>query len=174
MEIGCRQALLFAGGGAIIDHTVHLIDLIRALTGAEPAKIYAEISNRMFGQDYDDSGVITVDFTNKMFVSIDSSWSRPKSYPFWGNVNMDLTGTEGIAHMEMFGQKIDYYSDKAGKHLYEYWGDNADLALVGSFVRSIANDKPVEISGVDGLKAVEVALAAYRSAETGEVVDLME
>lgn len=161
-----------AGGGAIIDHTVHVTDLIRALTGAEPVRVYAEISNKMFEKDFDDSGIISIDFDNGMFVTIDSSWSRPKSYPTWGNVNMDVTGTEGIASMEMFAQDIDVYSDKTMRHTWDYWGDNIDMGLVEAFAESIAKGTKVPITGEDGLNAVKVPLAAYKAVETGEPVDL--
>lgn len=163
-----------SGGGAVIDHTVHLVDLMRTLMGTEPARVYAEIDNRILGQDFDDTGILSVDFTNGVFATIDSSWSRPKSYPIWGNVNMEVIGTEGVIKMEMFAQTIDLFSDKTGRHTYEYWGDDIDLALVGSFARSVAEDTRVEISGEDGLKALEVALAAYQSVDTRETVDLMQ
>jgi len=163
-----------AGGGSVIDHTVHLIDLMRCLTGAEPARVYAEIDNRMFGKEFDDTGVLSVDFTNGMFATIDSSWSRPKSNPFWGNVNMEVVGTEGVATMEMFAQKIDVFSDKTGKHTYNYWGDDINMALVQAFARCVRENTKPDITGEDGLKALEVALAAYESAKNREMVDMLE
>ncbi|MEN6357389.1 MAG: Gfo/Idh/MocA family oxidoreductase [Armatimonadota bacterium] len=166
--------LALSGGGAVIDHTVHVLDLVRDMTGAEPARVYAEIDNRMLGKDFDDTGVLSIDFTNGMFVTIDASWSRPKSFPTWGNVNMDVTGTGGMASMQMFGQKIDRYSDDAGSHTYEYWGDNIDLAMVESFAKSILENTDVKVTGEDGVKALQVALAAYESAKTGKAVDLLE
>lgn len=161
-----------SGGGAIIDHTVHVVDLIRCLTGAEPTKVYAEIGNRMFGKDFDDTGILTIDFSNGMFATLDASWTRPKSYPTWGNVKMEVTGTQGIAEMDMFNQKIDAFYDKKMSYKHEYWGDNIDLALVASFARSIGEDKPVETTGEDGARALTVALAAYQSAKTGKPVEL--
>ena len=161
-----------SGGGAVLDHTVHLADLMRVLTKSEPARIYAEIDNRMFGKDFDDTAIISVDFVNNVFATIDSSWSRPKSYPYWGNLNLEVIGTDGVAKMEMFAQKIDLYSDRANKHTYEYWGDDVNKDLVSSFTRSIARDTPVEITGEDGLKALEVALTAYESAKLREMIDL--
>ncbi|MHB9037408.1 MAG: Gfo/Idh/MocA family protein [Armatimonadota bacterium] len=163
-----------SGGGAVIDHTVHLVDLMRDMTGAEPARVYAEIDNRMFGKDFDDTGILTVDFTNGMFVTIDASWSRPKCYPTWGNVNMDVTGTAGTASMEMFAQKIEHFSDEKSSYTYEYWGEDIDLAMVGSFADSVLTGKSVEVTADDGVKALQVALAAYESAKTGRTIDLME
>jgi UDP-N-acetylglucosamine 3-dehydrogenase len=163
-----------SGGGAVIDHTVHLVDLMRHMTGAEPARVYAEIDNRRFGGDFDDTGIISVDFTNGMFATIDASWSRPKSYPYWGNVNMDVVGTGGIASMRMFAQKADVYSDKTNRHTYAYWGDNMDMGLVEAFARCIREDTPPEVTGEDGVKALEVALAAYESSRLREAINLLE
>lgn len=161
-----------AGGGAVIDHTVHVTDLIRYLTGAEPVKVYAEIDNRMFGKDFDDTGVLTIDFSDGTFATLDASWSRPKSFPFWGNVTMEVTGTEGVASMDMFAQKIDVFLDKSMAHTYDYWGDNIDLALVASFAQAVGEDAPVAVTGDDGARALAVALAAYESAKTGKPVEL--
>ncbi len=163
-----------SGGGAVIDHTVHLVDLMRHMTGAEPERIYAEIDNRMYGGDFDDTGIISVDFSNGMFATIDASWSRPKSYPFWGNVNMEVIGTDGSARMEMLAQKIDMFSDDTKRHTYVYWGDNMDLGLVEAFARCIRDDTPPPVTGEDGLKALQVALTAYESAKKREMIDLTE
>ena len=161
-----------SGGGAVIDHTVHVVDLIRCMTGAEPTKVYAEIDNRMFGQDFDDTGLLTIDFSNGMFVSLDASWSRPKSYATWGNVKMQVVGTEGMADMDMFNQRIDAFYDESMSFKYDYWGDNTDLSLVASFAKSVADGSPVPITGDDGARALAVALAAYESAKTGKPVEI--
>ncbi len=163
-----------SGGGSVIDHTVHVLDLLRDLTGAEATRVYAEISNQMYGGDFDDTGIISVDFSNKMFATIDASWSRPKTGPFWGDVDMDVTGTEGVADMEMFAQKIGVFTTKTGRSAEQYWGENTDLALVAGFVRCIAEDTAPEITGDDGVKALEVALAAYESAKSGRSVSLVD
>ena len=160
-----------AGGGAVMDHTVHVLDMMRCLIKAEATRVYAEISNRMCGGDIDDTGIISVDFANGAFATIDCSWSRPKHFPFWGNIKLEITGTAGTARMDMFAQKIDLISDKTGKYTYEYWGDDIEIAMVKAFVRSITEDTQVDITGDDGLKALQVALAAYESAETGRAVE---
>lgn len=161
-----------SGGGAVMDHTVHVVDLMRCMLHAEPVRVYAEIDNRMFGGDYEDTGVISVDFSNGAFATIDASWSRPKSSPFWGNVKLYVAGSKGCADMDMFAQKIELLSEKTGKYNYEYWGDNTDLALVKSFAAGISGESKLEITGEDGAKALEVVVAAYESAATGRPVEL--
>ncbi|MCE5313942.1 MAG: Gfo/Idh/MocA family oxidoreductase [Armatimonadota bacterium] len=163
-----------SGGGAVMDHTVHLVDLMRDMTGSEPVRVYAEIGNRMYGKDFDDTGILTVDFADGMFATIDCSWFRPKSYPLWGNVNMEVVGTNGAANMEMYAQNVDYFSDENASHTYVYWGDDTNLALVSSFADSIRQGRNVEISGEDGMAALRVAMAAYESAKSGRAIDLRE
>ncbi len=155
-----------------MDHTVHVLDLIRDLCETEATRVYAEIDNRMFGGDFDDTGIVSINFANGAFATIDASWSRPKNFPFWGNVTLELTGTKGFARMDMFAQKLDYISEKSGKFVYEYWGDDIDLLMIKSFVECIAEDKKPVVTGEDGARAVEVAAAAYESSKMGRAVDL--
>ncbi len=152
-----------SGGGAVIDHTVHVTDLMRWITGKEPVEVYAEISNRMYHGDYDDSGILTITFDGGIFSTLDTSWSRPKTYPTWGNVTLEITGTEGVIAMDMFAQNLVHYCDDAKRVNWLHWGDNIDYGLIDSFVTSVAEGTPVAITGEDGLAAVEVALAAYKS-----------
>lgn len=161
-----------SGGGAVIDHTVHVVDLMRWLMKSEPKEVYAEISNLMHHQDYDDVGILTITFDNDVFTTLDSSWSRPKSFPFWGNVTMEITGTQGVILMDMFAQTFTVYSDKDMKATWNFWGSDIDYLLVNDFAMAVANDAPVSITGEDGLKAVEVALGAYESARLGRPVQL--
>jgi predicted dehydrogenase len=161
-----------SGGGAVIDHTVHVADLMRWLLRSEPVEVYAEISNLMHHQTYDDIGELTITFDNGVFSSLDTSWSRPKSFPTWGDVTMEITGTNGVISMDMFAQNIIHYSDETMRVTWNHWGSNIDYGMVKDFVTSVANDLPVSITGEDGLKALEVALGAYRSRETGMPVKL--
>lgn len=161
-----------SGGGAVIDHTVHVADLMRWLLRSEPSEVYAEISNAMHHEEYDDVGQLTITFDNGVFTSLNTSWSRPKSFPTWGDVTMEITGTNGVISMDMFAQDFAIYSDKTMSTSWVHWGNNIDLLMVRDFASSVANGTPVKITGEDGLRAVEVALGAYQSFELGEPVRL--
>jgi len=47
-----------------------------------------------------------------------------------------------------------------------------DLGLIKDWVDAVATEKAPSVSGEDGLKALEVALAAYESAAGKRVVQL--
>ena len=52
------------------------------------------------------------------------------------------------------------------------WGGNIDYLMVKDFVTYVASNVPVSVTGEDGLKALEVALGAYKSRDTGLPVRL--
>jgi predicted dehydrogenase len=56
-------------------------------------------------------------------------------------------------------------SDETGTTQSLNWGSNMDLGLMRDFVDMVAAKRAPTITGMDGLRALEVALAAYRSAE---------
>ncbi|HGJ64560.1 TPA: Gfo/Idh/MocA family oxidoreductase [bacterium] len=154
-----------SGGGAVMDHTPHVVDILRWFMNSDPVEVYAEIDNRFYNMDIDDTGILSIQFDNGVFATLDTSWSRTKSYPTWGDVTMEIVGTNGVISVDSFAQDIDLYSDKNTKAQWVYWGDNMDFGLVADFVASVKDDKPFQIKGEDGLKALEVAISAYKSAE---------
>lgn len=166
--------LTLSGGGAVIDHTVHVTDLMRWTFGAEVVEVFAEVSNLMLHKGFDDTGILTLNFDNGMFATLDSSWSRPPSYPTWGNVMLDVLGTEGSIKIDQFNQKMNLYSDRVMRHTWDYFGENFDLGLCKGFTDAIRDGKPVPITGEDGLAAAAVALAAYESAKRGQPVKVEE
>lgn len=161
-----------SGGGAVIDHTVHVTDLCRDLLGSEVVEVYAEIGNGFSHGDFDDTGMLTLTFANDVFATLDSSWSRPKVFPTWGDVTLQVVGTKGLVYMDMFAQNSTLYDDRNMRITWGHWGSSIDLALVSAFVQSVQEGEPVPITGEDGLAAAEVAFAAYGSAKRGEPVRL--
>jgi predicted dehydrogenase len=159
-----------SGGGAVIDHTVHVADLNRFLLGQEAVSVYAEIGHGFYHQEWDDTGFLTITYDGGVFGTLDTSWSRPKTYPTWGDVTMEVVGTRGILNLDMFAQHLMHYNDTTGRASWAGWGSNTDAGLVADFLRLTAGeDAPGLATGIDGLQALRVALAAYRSAETGTV-----
>lgn len=163
-----------AGGGAVMDHTVHVIDLLRWFWDTEITEVYAEVGYSLLHPNLgiDDAGLLSFKLATGAYGTLDTSWSRPKSYPTWGDVKLEVLGERGIARVDAFNQNLAVYSDQTGKGRWVNWGSNADLGLVRDFVDMIATGREPFITGHDGLKALEVALAAYRSAGRGQPVSL--
>ncbi len=160
-----------SGGGAVIDHTVHVADLNRVLLGREATEVCAEIGSGFYHQNWDDTGFLTIKYDGGVFATLDTSWSRPKTYPTWGDVTMQVVGTGGVLDLDMVAQNLVHYDDAAGRVCWAHWGSGMDAGLVADFLRLCAGeDAPDLATGEDGLRALAVALAAYRSAETGQPV----
>ncbi|MER3402736.1 MAG: gfo/Idh/MocA family oxidoreductase [Armatimonadota bacterium] len=160
-----------AGGGAMIDHTVHVADLLRVLTAQEIVEVYAETNNHMFHGNYEDTALLTLTLQNNMFATLDASWSRPKTFPTWGDVTLTAVGTKGLIEMDMFAQYLVHYDDRSGRIRQLFWGDDIDALMIDEFLRVVAGaPRAVLAEGVDGYKAAAVALAGYESVRRGEPV----
>ncbi|WP_221563224.1 Gfo/Idh/MocA family protein [Alkalihalobacillus sp. TS-13] len=160
-----------SGGGAVMDHTVHVVDIMRWLMNAEVNEVYAEVDNLISEEKIDDCGILSLEFTNGVFATLDCSWSRNKTYPTWGDVTLEIIGTNGTISIDAFAQKVDVYSDDKGV-AWDYWGDDMDFGLIQDFVTTVMNKRQPSITGEDGMRAVEVALAAYESASRKEPVNI--
>jgi predicted dehydrogenase len=165
---------VLSGGGAVIDHTVHVIDLLRWFWDTEVTEVYAEVGYDLLhpGLGIDDVGMLSFKLANGAFGTLDTSWSRTKSYPTWGDVTIEVVGEKGTLNVDAFGQHIAVYSDKSGKGSWVGWGSDMDLGLIQDFTNAIATGGSPSASGHDGLKALEVAIGAYRSAKAAKPVAL--
>ena len=161
-----------SGGGAIMDHTVHVVDLMRWILNKEVKRVYAEIDKSIHNKKIDDCGTLAFEFHGGVIATLDPSWSRPKSYMTWGDVTLDIIGEKGVIHVDAFAQAINVFDDAKNKHYWANWGSNADLKMLRSFIDMIRYNKEPAISGFDGLKAMEVALGAYESAKKKQAVEL--
>ncbi|WP_240413782.1 Gfo/Idh/MocA family protein [Paenibacillus periandrae] len=161
-----------SGGGAILDHTVHLMDLYNWFLDSRPTEVYAEMGTLFHNIQVDDSGMVHVKYENGVFAVIDTSWSRPKSFPTWGDVGMQIIGTKGVITIDSFAQKNDIYSNHETKAKWSYWGDSMDQYMIENFILSIKEGKSVPVTGEDGLNSAAVALAAYDSVKQGKPVPI--
>jgi predicted dehydrogenase len=163
-----------AGGGAVMDHTVHLADLLRWYLQSEVVEVFAETNVILYADEVDveTGGLIMLTFDNGVFATIDCSWSKPPYYPTWGGLKMELVGEGGLVTMDAYKQAITVYSHTRQRPAYGYWGSDANQGMIGEFAASIRENRAPAVTGYDGYKAAEIALAAYRSAEIGEPVRL--
>jgi predicted dehydrogenase len=155
-----------SGGGAIADHTVHVVDLLRWMTGQEVTEVYAESTRFDETLPCEDGAILSLAFED-FVATLDCSWSNPPSNPVWGDVTLEVIGRGGTLSMNLFAQEMTVVTERDRRVAYENWGDNMDGALVREFVSAIREDRPPAVTGVDGLRAVEVVAAAYRSVGSG-------
>ncbi len=163
-----------AGGGAIMDHTVHLVDLLRWYLRTEVAEVYAQTTELLPGGngEVETGGLILLTLANGLFASIDCSWSRPASYPTWGGLALELIGERGVLRVDAFRQNLVIYPERSPAIQWQAWGSDANQAMMAEFVSAIREHRDPAVTGSDGYRALEVIAAAYESARTGQLVRL--
>jgi predicted dehydrogenase len=107
---------------------------------------------------------------------VDPSWSIQPHNPYDYDFYLRILGTEGWLSLDDTRQALSVVSEVAtdrGMYL-EPFGVDIDRKMVRHFVECIRQGKaaPPFASGEDGLRALEIALAAYRSAQRGQPVTL--
>jgi predicted dehydrogenase len=163
-----------AGGGAIMDHTVHLVDIMRWFTGSEVESMYAR-SNKIFHTDevaVETGALEMLTFENGVFATIDASWSRPQYWPTWGGLTLEMVTQRGAVVVDAFRQNLNVYRHDWQRSNWTYWGSDMNQAMISDFATAIRENRPPRVTGIDGLRAVEATLAAYESTRTGETVQV--
>jgi len=163
-----------AGGGAIMDHTVHLVDIMRWFTGSEVETMYAR-SNRIFHAEevnVETGALEMLTFENGAFATIDASWSRPQYWPTWGGLTFEMVTQRGTVVVDAFRQNLNVYRHEWQRSNWSYWGSDMNHAMLSEFAAAIRENRAPRVTGVDGLRAVEATLAAYESDRTGQTVQV--
>ena len=173
-----------AGGGALVDHTVHCADLIDGLTGgASATRVYAA-ANRILHQDkgveVETGGLVTINYDNGLLATIDCSWSVPDNGPTWGGVSLQVTGTNGSVEIEPFVSHVG--GTDANGEVFLAIGGNLDASLLDTFLDAVRTSGPAQPGqapavvpqpdGAVGLRTLKIVDAARRSAASGQAVDV--
>jgi predicted dehydrogenase len=85
---------------------------------------------------------------------------------------LDLIGERGVVNVDAFRQNLTAYDNRAEHPVWLPWGSDSDGAMLTEFVSAIREQRAPCVTGYDGYKALEVALAVYQSAESGQPVSL--
>ncbi len=150
-----------SGGGVLIDNGVHAIDLVRFLFG-EVKSVSARIAT--FAQDIEveDTARLLLEMENGSLGTVDLSWSIPYPQPFY----LEIYGSKGSI---MVGGDILRYRSREMKDWIEEKekldGEGAFVRQIGHFLNCIKRKETPIVNGIDGLRALEVIEAAYKSNE---------
>lgn len=165
-----------AGGGALADMGVHAIDAVRYILGdPKPIKVYARISTQFGDYDVDDTGILIITWDNGTESIVESGWWQP--HMDGPEASTALFGTQGYANLFPTFLKL-----KNGETMEKIEidlpkkEDHCDQIIytkqMEHFVHCIkTREEPVP--GIrEGQMVLNIVDAAYRSALTGEVVNL--
>lgn len=169
-----------AGGGAMADMGIHALDTARFLLGdPQPVSVYAKIGTYYRDFDVDDTGVIIVEWDNGATSYIESGWWQP--HADGPQAATQLYGTQGFG--QLFPTKLEMSNIKEEKLEVIDPGfafprpDHCPQSLYDDqlkyFVECIEKKQTLVPGGLEGLINMKVVDAAYKSSETGKVVEII-
>jgi myo-inositol 2-dehydrogenase/D-chiro-inositol 1-dehydrogenase len=167
-------------GGIFLDMTIHDFDMARYITGSEVEEIYVMggvMIDPRIGEVGDlDTAIITLRFENGVIGTIDNSRKAVYGY----DQRIELFGSEGMISTENETPDRHSYSSADGIQnplpLYFFLERYTESYFreMQSFVDSVNNDTPLEVTGEDGRAPVVIGLAARRSYDENRPVALSE
>jgi UDP-N-acetylglucosamine 3-dehydrogenase len=151
--------------GIVKDTAIHDIDVMRFISGEEPVSVYANMGS-MRHRQFEDYAQIMLTYESGKTAFIESNWLTPYKIR-----SLNVTGSEAI-------MRLDYNSQ-------ELWIENAIETVqprnpfkeplkveLEHFAECVVEKKTPMITGEDGYKALEIALAAIESSAKNTVVKI--
>lgn len=167
------------GKGGLIAWGIHDVDRLRWLLDSEAEQVFARSYNlRTDVKDDITTNSIMITFNNNATVHMWYSQAFPE--PGWkrSGCSMEIVGDEGLIDFDPY-ESVKVARKETGKWETVYgFGDFAEERQKAfssedrDFIKSIVEDKTPPVTGEDGRKAVEIVVAAYKSSEIKNVVNL--
>jgi myo-inositol 2-dehydrogenase/D-chiro-inositol 1-dehydrogenase len=156
-------------GGLFMDMAIHDFDMARYIMNKEVMEVYSKgavMVDKAIGDAGDiDTALTTLIFEDGSMANIDNSRKAVYGY----DQRLEVFGSGGMAKVD------NNFPDN--HQLYGPYGIHGELPLhffleryttsylneISAFVKSIKNNEDVPVSGQDGLKSMQIALAAKKS-----------
>lgn len=150
--------------GVVKDAAIHDIDIMRFMFNSEPTSVYARAGRLV--HRLEDYAQIILSFKDNQTAFVEANWLTPHKIR-----ELTVTGSDAIATVDYITQKILIEdADKQVSPTYS-WKEPLSLELE-HFAESVIRDMNPQVTGLDGLRALEIAEAALKSARIGESVKL--
>lgn len=157
-----------SGGGSLMDHVVHVADLMNWFLGDIPQWVCALGGTVLHPElTVDDVSMVHFGYPCGVTVTLDSSWSRSEKFPSDRNLTLDLTGTQGNLAVDIVTDHSRVLSDLADREVYVDFGENKVRRMLYDAVDRVGKGEEFAVTGEDGLRAAAVALAAIASFRSG-------
>jgi predicted dehydrogenase len=144
--------------GAVLEIGVHLLDLVRFLTGEEVSTVRCTMDVLPPAAP---ETTVSVDLTTRGGTVCRIEIARVAA----GRVGRAVwSGSQGRLEAD-WGQRWLQCSDETGTTDFDLPPAQTVLATLTAFLQAVKDGTPMPITGEDGFRAVEIAEACYRSAQ---------
>lgn len=168
-------------GGCLMNQCIHGIDLLRWMMGDEAEEVYG-VTKQQF-HDYlecEDIGTAIVKFKNGAVGIVEGTTNvYPKNLEetlfLFGETGTVKLGGKSTNNIDVWDFADESEADQKNKGLEEVTSNvygNGHTSLFADVMDAIVNDRKPYVDAVAGRNALEIILAIYKSAATGEAVKL--
>jgi 1,5-anhydro-D-fructose reductase (1,5-anhydro-D-mannitol-forming) len=159
-----------AGGGVILDITVHDADTLRFLLDAEPLEAIALSQQAdLAAGDLEDGSMAVVRFSNDALAFLHDAFTVKHA-----GTGVEIHGTEGsiIARDVMTQRAIGqvFLRNAQGEREVAVEHENLYARSLAAFNAAVRGEGPPSATGEDGVRSLATALAVLESARTGRRV----
>lgn len=161
-------------GGTLMNQCIHNIDLLNWMLGGDVESVYAQTANFARDIEGEDYGAIIIRYKSGKIGIIEGTVT---TYPKNLEETLSITGSKGtvviggvsvnkINTWKIEGEKEeDYLEIDCGDPncVYGYGHE----ALIKDFIEAVEEDRMPLVDGSQGMEAMKIILAAYKSQKTG-------
>ena len=151
--------------GVVKDTAIHDIDIMRYISCQDPISVYAKMGN-MRHRQFEDYAQIMLTFEGGQSAFIESNWLTPYKIR-----TLNVTGSDAIMRLDYITQEL--WVENAKETLQPRIAFQEPLKMeLQHFADCILEKKKPLVTGMDGLKALEIAIAALQSSTKNAAVKL--
>jgi len=160
-----------AGGGALLDLGIHMIDLVRWLVGRPVVAVAAMMARTLKPTPFDDNALALLRFEGDVLASVQASWTaRPR-----GDRQLVVQGEHGQLVMDAGAPQPLTLHLRAENGTRTVVPEVPAQSLRGNpyvhFARAIKTGEPPLTTGEEGRASLAVTLAAYEAARSSRTIE---
>jgi UDP-N-acetylglucosamine 3-dehydrogenase len=149
--------------GVVKDTAIHDIDIMRYISNQDPISVYAKTGN-MRHRQFEDYAQIMLTYEEGNSAFIESNWLTP-----YKTRTLNVTGSDSIMRLDYITQELSIENAKETVQPRIPFQEPLKMEL-RHFAECITDKKEPIIKGIDGLKALEVAIAALESSSKNKAI----
>ncbi len=151
--------------GVVKDTAIHDIDVMRYISNEDPCGVYAKMGS-IRHRKFEDYAQIMLTFKSGKSAFIESNWLTP-----YKTRTLVATGTEAIMRLDYITQET-WIEDAKESVQPRYPFQEPLKCELQHFAECILEKKQPTITGLDGLKALQIAQAAMQSSVKNKAIQL--
>lgn len=180
---GWRGTWKFDGGGALMNQSIHTIDLLQWFLGPVE-RISAETATLIRPIEAEDTANATLRFASGALGTIQGTTAADKDWP----VRLEVIGSKGRALLTG-GKLVDWHGERelddaelltpADLALTEGWEPNEPMGAghrrqIAVILDAIRSGAEAPVPGSEARKAIQIITTIYKSAASGKAIEIRE